>query len=564
MFFLSSFTVPQWIKDPSSRVWIGFGVLALLLRCVGMDSEPLWLDELNSLMVATVHGYPNHLPTSPLTAQQWLTHHVAWQPLWTAIGWKTLLAMLKDNVHLPLYYALLNPWLAVWKSLAPQLPAYSEWPLRSFSLVWGLILLLPLGALLQTTEKTESFHPHRLAWGLLLVAINPFLLTLSQEGRMYTLSMALCACSGLALYQLAVHPKNSPSASYWWWIYGLSTALGLMSHYVFWLQGVFHAGVWAWAWNQQRLHKASAPPLNLKAFLTVCTLLILVLACWKPMFDIQHTGALSHGDLTQEDHFADGLLSPIRYVSMLFWEPWMLMSGTALWAKMVYIPLCTVSLLSALWAWVKGRLSPLVGYCLLWAYVPLLTQIAVDALQGTHTSTIIRYGLLMFPPLLVIVAHALAQWQTHPQHGYQRGVLALLLMLVGGLTVWPGSPAHFTAKYPARALTQTLTQHLTPTHPSLLVVNGPLAAPVTAAWYLAPFKPHVPILYWVKTYRSHPRVLPNPSFWKAYPRVFVMRIRGTSQRGWDELVATLNAHYPHRRSLGTDGRLLVWEKAPPL
>lgn len=525
---------------------VGLGVLLLAigLRVIGLSSEPLWLDEINTLLVGLGHthlpnGYPAELPGETLTAQQWLNQYFAWQPL----DWGQLLGVLKENVHLPLYYVLVHPWVS-WFGMG-------EVSLRIISVVFSVAMIWPLWQLVRGIPKPENtprpWWQQPATWVLLFVLTNPFQLYFAQEARMYTLATCWVCFSTLGLWHVAVKRNSSWQ---WWGIYVLATLLGLFSHYMVWLQGVFHAAVWLWAlWqaNPQQRHA-----LSLRLGLAAVVIGV-PLALWWPMVAFQQAAPTLSGG----EHFSEGLLKPLRYVGVLVWQPWMVMTGSALWAKIVYIPLTTIGVLAAAY-WGFRKKIGWVGFIAAWAWLPLLAQIGLDVVKATHTSTIIRYGLLMGPPIMVLTAVGWA-WLVQllavakPMVGKAVTALVFAMVLMVGLgTVWPGSALHYRSKFPSRAMASYLHQHAHPN--AAAVVNGPLAAPLSLAYEIARYRPGFPITYYVSPYRGVAYPTPVARLAGQYSETWLYRYRGNDERGHHLLYGDLRKAYPEMTKEGPESR----------
>ncbi len=113
-----------------------------------------------------------------------------WQPLWWDEGYSVYFAteslgqmarLTAQDIHPPLYYALLHLWLTGFGSASPLI-------LRAFSVLIGLLSLPALWWL------ARLFFPARqrvALWALLLLALSPIHIFYSQEVRMYGLEMLL-------------------------------------------------------------------------------------------------------------------------------------------------------------------------------------------------------------------------------------------------------------------------------------------------------------------------------------------------------------------------------------
>jgi mannosyltransferase len=161
----------------------GILLLATLVRLWGLGAQSLWLDEAFSHLFAT------------------LPPDTAWQ------------AVIADAVHPPLYYVLLRLWLV--------LGGQSEFALRFSSVLAGVL------AVALMIRAGWAWMDRRVArWGALLMALNPFHVWYSQEGRMYAL-LALLALAGMMAFCRALDSRR-PWA--WGGLIGVS-ALAYLTHY---------------------------------------------------------------------------------------------------------------------------------------------------------------------------------------------------------------------------------------------------------------------------------------------------------------------------------------------
>lgn len=174
--------------------------LALLLFCLaafawrvsGLTAQSLWRDEVDSIRFAG-RALPALLRTFS-----------------------------KPGENGPLYFLLLRPWLAV--------AGQSEFALR-FPSVLGGTLAIPLTWLLARRLWGNARTGSRLAIGnapliaALLAAVNPYLTWYGQEGRMYTLLLALVLAVHLAFLAALRHGQL-----WHWLLYLVLLTLAVLTH----------------------------------------------------------------------------------------------------------------------------------------------------------------------------------------------------------------------------------------------------------------------------------------------------------------------------------------------
>lgn len=140
--------------------------LALALRLIRLDAQPLWWDEGYSVFFAT-RAFP------------------------------TLLERTAVDIHPPLYYALLQTWMLAFGAGAPAL--------RLLSVVIG-VAAIPL----MYSVARALFSPRVGLVSALLVAAAPLHIYYSQEVRMYGL-VTLLALASIALHlKILNHPRAQP------------------------------------------------------------------------------------------------------------------------------------------------------------------------------------------------------------------------------------------------------------------------------------------------------------------------------------------------------------------
>lgn len=193
--------------------------LALWLRVVRLDYQPLWWDE----------GY-----------SVWFAH----QPL------ADMVRLTAEDIHPPLYYALLGGW--------SQLLGLAPAALRLFSVAAGVLAV----ALAYSTGRFLGGRPAGLLAAFLL-AINPFHIFYAQEVRMYALVVVWALLgTGMAARWLGVRLEQPPgvtgtSLGTRWparylvgYVVALALALYTQYYAAFLAAGLALAGLWI-LWQQR-------------------------------------------------------------------------------------------------------------------------------------------------------------------------------------------------------------------------------------------------------------------------------------------------------------------------
>ncbi|MGQ9553967.1 MAG: glycosyltransferase family 39 protein [Anaerolineae bacterium] len=185
-------SVPGKAQTPTQlALWLAAILLAAGLRLVGLNRQPLWWDE-------------------------------GWSVYFASLPVGDMLSATAQDIHPPLYYALLHYWC--------QIFGYSPSALRLLSVVFGVGLVAAVYAL------ATAILDHRI--GLLaavLTAIAPMQVFYAQEVRMYGLVTLLGTISWYALLQ-SKRQRNRPAS--WQATYVLATSLALYTEYyaaILWL-----------------------------------------------------------------------------------------------------------------------------------------------------------------------------------------------------------------------------------------------------------------------------------------------------------------------------------------
>jgi uncharacterized membrane protein len=514
-------------------------MLALGLRLFNIGATSLWIDEIYSFMVANVHPLPETLQPAIRPVRDFYAQHLAWQPM----NINALIELLKVNVHMPLYYLLLNPWLGIFGNDAVGL--------RSFSALFSTLCLFPLYALGAALGGRRT--------GLLAAfaaAVIPFQIYFGQEGRMYALTLFWACGSALAFWKTLYSEKPLR----WGLLHAATTTLGMLSHYMFAFYLFFQtAYTLVWLVKTHDFKRMACFGFTLLGMLGVAI-------GWAPIYRIQQQGI--HDDY----HFAKGLADWPRYATSLAWQPLVTVAGDNTKERIFYLPF-TVLLLVFYFLGNKlarffqrgrrghqaapkidGFAFPREGFLLVWIFAPLLAQIGYDLLKQTHTVVVDRYVMLISPAMVLLVALALNRIVETGRKRLAYGLLAGMLAL-GVANVWNPSP--FRDEHNKKDLNQKFAYMLHNAQPDDLVfVNGPMGAPGLAAYYLNKTRPGQPMVYWINTYRGQPVPLPEKSSFAPYRRVWLFRNRANNERGLQTAKEHIRTMFP--RLLETEEKNDWW------
>ncbi len=495
-------------------------LLGLGLRLSNLDAASLWIDEIYSLIVSNTHRFPERLDGVIHPARYFYEQYLSWQPM----QWDRLFDLLKINVHMPLYYLLVNPWMGLFGN--------HTLGLRSFSALCSALMILPVFAL------GNAMAGKRAGWlGAFVAAVLPFQIYYGQEGRMYALSLLWTALAGFTFWKLLFSEKRLA----WSLLYAVAVSGGILSHYMFvfflGFQGMFGL-FWLFRTQNWRQMVFWIPALLALGGIGLA---------WMPIYQLQQQG------VNEEYHFAKGLLSWSRYLSVPFWQPLVVIAGDNRLERAFYFPLTLFLGIASLIGRVKARVQKTItlqreGYLIAWVVLPLLLQIAYDVMKHTHVSVIERYAMLISPALCVALGLALSQWLAPHASPRRRSAGFLILGMMTVMAVATvAAPSPFRDEHNKdKNIRRKIGYFVENARPQDLVfVNGPWGAPNLAAYYLNASRPQQPVLYWIKDFRGQAVPLPSKTLFKPYQRVWLFRDRANNERGLQTAKNYLQSVYPH-------------------
>jgi mannosyltransferase len=166
---------------------VGLVLLSFLLRVYNLGAQEFWFDE---ALTAYVSG----------------------------LGWEDTIAYLRSAPfeHPPLYFLSLYPWQV--------LTGTSEFAFRFYSVFWGVLLVALVYVLVRRLAD------ERLALlSALFATLSPFIISYSQEARMYTLLPCVAALALLSFWNAMEREDRSG----WWLAYLVLLLVGVAVHYFF-------------------------------------------------------------------------------------------------------------------------------------------------------------------------------------------------------------------------------------------------------------------------------------------------------------------------------------------
>lgn len=214
--------------------WFGLlGAIALgaALRFWQLESKPLWLDEVLTALFSLGHHLAS-LPLDRLLSLADVTAIFQLQP-GTTCG-QIAQHLLTESTHPPLFFCLMHRWMQ--GLLGVGVPWV--WALRSLPALLGVGAIAALYGL-----NRVAFSPRAALLGAWVMAVSPFAVYLSQEGRHYTLPMLLVTLALTLLVSLQRDLRHQRDRPWRWLAWVAVNALGLYVHYFFLLAIAAQVGV---------------------------------------------------------------------------------------------------------------------------------------------------------------------------------------------------------------------------------------------------------------------------------------------------------------------------------
>ena len=197
---------------------VAFLLLGLCLRFWQLDAKPLWLDEVLTGIFTLGHSTQD-LPLNQFLPLSALDQIFSFQPYQTCAVLAQRLAT--ESVHPPLFFCLLYGWMN-WLR-----PENWIWAMRALPALFGVAAIAAIYWL-----NRVAFSPTAGLLAAALMAVSPFAVYLSQEGRHYTLPMLMITLALAALVQMQQDLLSQKRLRIPIWLgWSLLNLLGLYVHY---------------------------------------------------------------------------------------------------------------------------------------------------------------------------------------------------------------------------------------------------------------------------------------------------------------------------------------------
>ena len=200
---------------------LSFLILGFILRLNNLAKRSLWTDEFYTLFQSTGHGNDIKHFLDDFNKQNF-------PKLYTAQEYKGFLknetgkgikevseGVLNTDAHPPLYFWLMYFWMKFF--------AAGALPLRLFSVFMGLICIF-----LVYKVSQHLFDENTAIFSALFLSISAFGVRFAQEGRSYSLLMALGLLSSFFILRFERYKNN-----YDLWGFIIANCLGIYTHYFY-------------------------------------------------------------------------------------------------------------------------------------------------------------------------------------------------------------------------------------------------------------------------------------------------------------------------------------------
>jgi uncharacterized membrane protein len=376
----------------TQRHWLRYLMVLLIgmglwFRTANLDRKVFWDDE--ALSALRISGYTSVEATRELYTTQDLSF-ADLQPYLSPDNDKSLGQMVQgiatEDPHLPLsYFLLARFWMQVWGN--------SVVVLRSLSVLFSLLCLPAMFWLCW-----ELFRSHQAAWmGTVLMAVSPFHVLYSQEGRYYSLWVFIMLLSNIAFLK-----SLRQSTVRHWTGYGVLVALGIYSHLFQTLTIVGH-GIYTLILERFRLGKRLLP------YLIATTIGSLAFFPWLINLLLRKETAqeMMISALNQRYSLISLLAMGVGNISRLFFDVGIGShdSWQAIVPAVPIIVAVTALITYAFWFLWRHADRRISGFIFTFTFTPSVFYLASDLCFGGRLSGLPRYAIALFLGIQLAVTY---------------------------------------------------------------------------------------------------------------------------------------------------------------
>jgi uncharacterized membrane protein len=236
--------LPKYLTTPSGlhyALLMAITLAGLGLRFGGLDSKPLWLDEVITALFAFGRSY-TEVPLDQAFAPEVLGELFRFRSGESCA--QITARLMAESSHPPVFFCLLYGWMGWLRGWTDNW----VWALRSLPALFGGACIFAAYGL-----GRFAFTPVTGLLAAALMAVSPFAVYLSQEARHYTLPMLVITIALTLLVRLQQDTHQGKLRWWPWLAWAGANLLGLYIHYLTLLalvaQGLAFGG---WLWWQRR------------------------------------------------------------------------------------------------------------------------------------------------------------------------------------------------------------------------------------------------------------------------------------------------------------------------
>jgi uncharacterized membrane protein len=385
--------------------------VGFILRFINLTGKPFWMDEVITSIFSLGQTY-DAVPIGKTLTVTDLTQFLRFQPNTNCAA--IAHNVMTQSVHPPLFFCGMHYWLNLFKDTGISL----IWQVRSFAALIGTITIGLAYAVAQL-----GFQSRRIAiasaW---VMAVSPFAVYLSQEGRHYTLPMAVVMLGLLCLVKIQQDWQQGKINPCVWVGWAACQTSGFYIHYFCLMASVGQIGallLWQWCQppDKYRPKRAFWMPVALTVSAIGCTLVP-----WVSIF----TGHITRPETNWMKPFAANFLTflapvwqlPIGWISMIIALP---VEGQSLW---IAIPSVVASVVLTVWLirqaypgflklWQAEQTRAITMLITAFLVIVLLEFFAIIFVLQKDISQVPRYNFIYYPAICILLAASLSNQSNH-------------------------------------------------------------------------------------------------------------------------------------------------------
>lgn len=369
------------------------------------------------------------------------------QSLWqTARSPLTMISIVAQDVHVPLYHLLLHFWQFLFSNDVQAV--------RILSLIFAL-LSIPVMYLL----GKASYNRYVGLFAALLLAISPFFNWYGNEVRMYSLFAFLTILNQYFFIKIFKEEENARMGM--WWGYGITVILGMYTHYFFGLALITQAIFFM-------LYKKSFPAYSLKRFVGIGVILILLFGPW--LFYVQSLGSANNSQPLLERPTSINLFNTFSQFMFGFQNDHLNTILVSLWPLTVLLVFLSLRK--------THKVHPETLYFLLSVFVPISIIFAVSSTLRPIFVT--RYLILTLPSLYLVISWVFSTYPDRVSRLFKVLLVGTMLVTLAVEAVSATTPVKENYREATEYLEQNAKAH------DVIVVSAPFTIYPVLYYYRGP------------------------------------------------------------------------------